>query len=82
MGVGPFEKGSIYDSKRFAGKDIGTEKRGLIGSSTPVKSNQPIDRQLSYRDTHSFQHFPKQIPAATVRLASAEEDVEDEEASE
>ena len=82
LGVGPFEKGTIYDNKRFAGKEIGAESRGLLGSSVRPNTNEMSDSnhsQLSYRDSHSFQRVPQQVPAQNVRLAAAEEDVEAED---
>ena len=85
LGVGPFEKGTIYDSKRFAGKQIRAESRGLIGSLNRGKLNQAAvsgsSNQLSYRDTYAFPRDPTQVPSVGVQLASAEEDVVDDKAA-
>ena len=81
LGAGPFEKGSIYDSKRFAGKEIGN---GLLGSSARYKNNQTDDGndgQLSFRDAHSFRRSPETNGSSRVDLASAEEDVVDDKSS-
>ena len=82
MGVGPFEKGTIYDRKRFAGKELNAEKRGLIGSLRQKNAGEAANisnSQLSYRDAHSFPHFPRPIATAGVALASAEEEIDDED---
>ena len=78
LGVGPFEKGTIYDNKRFAGREIGAESKGLIGSvarANPRATAESSNHQFSYRDAHSFPRSPAEDRSPTVKLASSEEDI-------
>lgn len=85
LGAGPFEKGSIYERKRFAGKEIGGSDTGLIGSvARPSTADADSDTggQLSFRDAHVFQRSPEKDSSTSVGLASAEEEiVEDQDSS-
>ena len=77
LGAGPFEKGSIYEGKRFAGKQVGAN--GLLPAPTWANKEAPtrvLNEPLSYRNAYSFQHKTKD---SAVKLASAEEDIENDE---
>ena len=78
LGAGPFQKGSIYEGERFAGKEIGKNKV-LGGSLWTKKENNTIKEpnQLSFKDTYSFQRNAAEN--SPVQLASAESDVADGE---
>jgi len=78
LGAGPFEKGSIYEGKRFAGKKIGTN--GVLPKPVWARKNAPRQAnndQLSYRNPYSFQRSTTEYDA--VELASAEEDIASDE---
>ena len=85
LGAGPFEKGSIYDSKRFAGTNIGKAERGRFGTPAWATKDKASDSvatsQLSFRDAHSFRRGVKNDHSTRVELASAEEDITDEKSS-
>ena len=77
LGAGPFQKGSIYEGNRFAGKMIGPKngfrgKTSLEGKSDPENTTE---HPLSYRDAYTFQQPTAQNEASTVKQASAEEDI-------
>jgi len=80
LGAGPFEKGSIYEGKRFAGKEVGAN--GVLPDPVWLKKEalgQVQNEPLNYRNAYSFQRStPKE---AAVELASAEEDIDGEEGS-
>ena len=80
LGAGPFEKGSIYEGKRFAGKQVGAN--GVLPAPTWANkeaSTRFENESLSYRNAYSFQRST--ATGSTVELASAEEDIEDAESS-
>ena len=83
LGAGPFQKGNIYDGNRFAGKKIGPQKN-IFGNSTLVDKNTPVNasnHSLSYRDAYSFRQSTALPDAPVIKLASAEEDVDDDQDS-
>jgi len=85
LGAGPFEKGSIYEGRRFAGKEIrgsDTDLIGLAARGATVGADNNASKNLSFRDAHIFQRSPEKDNSANVKLASAEEEIaEDQDAS-
>jgi len=85
LGAGPFEKGSIYEGRRFAGKEIrgsDTDLIGLAAREATVGADNNASKNLSFRDAHIFQRSPEKDNSANVKLASAEEEIaEDQDAS-
>ena len=80
LGAGPFEKGSIYEGKRFAGKKVGAN--GVLPAPAWANKETPMrveNDSLNYRNAYSFQRSTTKDSA--VELASAEEDIEDAEVS-
>ena len=80
LGAGPFEKGSIYEGKRFAGKQVGAN--GVLPAPAWANKEAPMrveNDSLSYRNAYSFPRSKTKDSA--VELASAEEDIEDAEVS-
>ncbi len=82
LGAGPFEKGSIYEGQRFAGKEIGTRSvlptPGWASKELPEPGSESRDStRLSYRDAYSFKQSSE--PSETVVQASAEEDIDEDE---
>ena len=76
LGAGPFEKGSIYEGKRFAGKEVGAN--GVLPAPVWAKEEaltQVQDDPLNYRNAYSFQRST--TDDSSVELASSEEDIED-----
>ena len=81
LGAGPFQKGSIYEGSRFAGKMIGP-KNGFLGKETLADENdrgKGTDHPLTYRDAFTFQQPTAQNEASIVKQASAEEDITDDQ---
>ncbi|MFK7738046.1 MAG: DUF6655 family protein [Pirellulaceae bacterium] len=78
FGVGPWQRGSIYDGTRFAGTRVGgmdllTDREKQLRSSADFKE---------YYAQHSFEDAPKPnlenaAPASEVKLAAATEAVEE-----
>jgi hypothetical protein len=58
LGAGPFQKGSIYDGKRFAGRKIQPARRMLRNSVQWGK--EPVEQEdaLSYKDAFAFETIP------------------------
>ena len=81
LGAGPFEKGSIYEGKRFAGKEVGAN--GVLPEPVWVRKGDSVQvdkDQLSYRNAYSFQRSTTKD--AAVVLTSAEEDIDEEKSTE
>jgi len=81
LGAGPFEKGSIYEGRRFAGQEIPDSTIAIRGSVRKNKNAPQADtpRRLSYLDPHRFPQTPApdEATASDVVLASAEEEIVD-----
>ena len=67
MGAGPFQKGTVYDSTRFAGRDINNLSRGSFLRSRLLRKSDKVaqeTRELRYDTPYVFPHANEDIIAA------------------
>jgi hypothetical protein len=67
LGAGPFQKGSIYDATRFAGRDLNEVGHGNVLRSGLIRANSSHDSRqdkINYDSPHLFA-LPKSKPAET-----------------
>lgn len=62
LGAGPFQKGSIYDGMRFAGKEIPAQL-GTLDSESPAQER--ISKSVPYDESHVFAISPPKFDKET-----------------
>lgn len=73
LGAGPFQKGSIYDGRRFAGRRIQSPRRLLDGDGKWIHNEVAQEESaLSYRDAFAFDAVlenPNELDANETEIA-------------
>ena len=79
LGAGPFQRGSIHEGVRFAGRKIDPP---LVQAHRPTEPDEPfIPNELHYDQAHLFKENPGGNEVETsVQLASFEEEADGEDA--